>query len=469
MRKVIKSLCVGLTAGSVAMTPFGLNWNGLRINGLPAIELTSGTAYAAAAPRLIRDAEIENTIRAWASPVFEAAGLNAADVDIYLVNDSSINAFVAGGMNLFIHTGLLMRSKSPNQVIGVIAHETGHISGGHLARFQDKIKDASLTAILAMIVGAGAAVAGAGGAGIAVMGGGMGMAQSSMLAFSRTQEASADQAGMRYLEETGQSARGMADFFHILSGQELLNSSQQDPYVRTHPLTRDRIEAVDAQVAKSKFADAPDKPEFIEMHKRMLAKLSGFILSPPTTLSRFKEDDKSVAARYARAVAYYRLPDMAKALPLIDQLIAEEPNNAYFYELKGQMLFENGRGKEALAPYQKSVDLMPNEATLRVGLAQAMIERNDPALNKEAINNLRRATQREPLNAFAWSQLAIAYGRDEQLGMSALSSAEAALARGNKREARLQGARAEKLLPRGSPGWIRLQDIQSAARKSDDD
>ena len=468
MRKTIKSLCAGVVAGSVALTPLGLTWNGLRWDGAPAITLTAGAAQAAAAPRLIRDAEIENTIRAWASPLFEAAGLNAADVDIYLINDSSINAFVAGGMNMFFHTGLLMRSKTPNQVIGVIAHETGHISGGHLARLQDRMKDASITAILAMIVGAGAAVAGGAGAGMAVMTGGIGAAQSSLFSFSRTQEASADQAGMRFLEDTGQSARGMGEFFHILSGQELLNSSQQDPYMRTHPLTRERIDAVDAQIARSKFSDAPDTPANIEMHKRMIAKFTGFILSPATTLSRYKEDDKSVAARYARAIAYYRLPDMKRALPMIDELIAEEPDNAYFWELKGQMLFENGRGGEALAPYQKAVELMPNEATLRVGLAQAMIERADPALNKEAITHLRRATQREPLNAFAWSQLAIAYGRDDQLGMSALSSAEAALARGNKREARLQAARAEKMLPRGSPGWIRLQDIQAAARKDDD-
>lgn len=467
MRKFIKFLCAGLTAGSVALTPLGLDWSGLRFGGLPMIDVHSGAALAAPAPRLIRDAEIENTIRAWALPVFEAAGLNAADVDIYLINDSSINAFVAGGMNLFLHTGLLMRSKTPNQVIGVIAHETGHISGGHLARLQDRMKDASITAILAMIVGAGAAVAGGGAAGMAVMTGGMGLAQGNLLSFSRTQEASADQAGMRFLEETGQSSRGMGEFFHILSGQELLNSSQQDPYVRTHPLTRDRIDAVDAQIARSQFSDVPDKPENVEMHRRMIAKLSGFILSPPTTLSRFKEEERSVAARYARAIAYYRLPDLKRALPLIDQLIAEEPDNAYFYELKGQMLFENGRGSEALAPFEKAVELMPNEPTLRVLLGQAMIERNDPTLNREAIVHLRRATQREPLNAFAWSQLAIAYGRDDQLGMSALSSAEAALARGNKREARLQSARAEKLLPRGTPGWIRLQDIQAAARKDD--
>lgn len=453
MRKAIRVLCAGLVAGSVAAA---------------SVATTSVSASAASAPRLIRDAEIENTIRAFSSPVFEAAGLNARDVDIYLVNDPSINAFVAGGMNMFLHTGLLLRSKTANQVIGVIAHETGHISGGHLARLQDRLKDASLIAILTTILGAGAAVAGGGSAGAAVMTGGMSVAQNTILSYSRAQEAAADQAGLSFLEQTGQSAKGMHEFFEVLEGQELLNAGRQDPYMRTHPLNRERMESVESHLSRSRYTDAPDTPEFAELHRRMLAKLVGFVASPSHTLNRYKEGDRSIAARYARAIAYYRTPDMPKALAMIDELIAQEPNNAYFYELKGQALFENGRGAEALAPYRKSVALMPDEALLRVGLAQVMIERNDPVLNKEAIGHLQRATQREPLNGFAWQQLAIAYGRDEQFGMSALAQAEAAMTRNNKREARLQGGRAEKLLPRGSRGWLRAQDLLAAARKTDE-
>ena len=419
-------------------------------------------------PRLVRDAEIENTIRAYATPLFQAAGLSAADVNIYLINDSSLNAFVAGGLNLFLHTGLLMRSRTPNQIIGVIAHETGHISGGHLARFQGQIRNASIIAILAMIAGAGVAAAGGGDLGAAIMTGGPAVAQSQILGYSRAQESAADQAALSFLDATGQSVKGLADFFRIIEGQEMLTASRQDPYMRTHPLSRDRIEVVEQHLRTSQYSDTPDAPEFVDMHRRMLAKLEGFLLPPSQVLARYKEDDTRIEARYARAIALYRFPDLKRALPLIDGLIAEEPDNAYFHELKGQMLFENGRGAEALAPYQRAVELEPDAAPLRVDLARAMIERNDPALNKQAIVNLQRATRREPLNGFAWSQLAIAYGRDEQLGMSALAQAEAALARNNKREAWAQATRADKMLERGSGGWLRAQDIIAAARRTDD-
>jgi predicted Zn-dependent protease len=420
------------------------------------------------APRLIRDAEIENTIRAYATPLFQAAGLNATDINIYLVNDPSLNAFVAGGQNLFLHTGLIMRTQNANQLIGVIAHETGHIAGGHLARFEGPLRNASIIAILAMIAGVGVAAAGGGEAGAGIMLGGSSFAMSKVLSYSRAQEAAADQAGLSFLDATGQSAQGLSEFFRVLEGQEVLNVGRQDPYMQTHPLTRERIEAVQNHIRNSPNSAQPEPPEFDIMHKRMLAKLSGFLAPPNQTLSRYKEDDTRVEARYARAIAYYRMANIDKALPMVDALIAEEPENAYFYELKGQMLFENGRGEAAIPPYRRAVELRPEDAPMRVDLARAMIERNDPALNKEAILNLQRATRREPLNSFAWSQLAIAYGRDEQLGMSSLAQAEAALSRNNKREAWIQATRASKYFDRGTRGWVRAQDIIDAARRKDD-
>ena len=450
MLKAIKILCAGCLTGSLLLLPMA-----------PAIAQSK-------APRMIRDAEIENTIRAYATPLFQAAGLTATDVNIYLINDRSLNAFVAGGLNLFLHTGLLMRSKNANQVIGVIAHETGHISGGHLVRFQGPLQNASMIAILSLLAGVGVAAAGAGDVGAAIMMGGPAYANSQILSYSRSQESAADQAGLSFLEATSQSGQGLADFFHILESQELLSSSRQDPYMRTHPLTRERIENVDNHNRRSPYTNTPEPPEFEVMHKRMLAKLAGFLNPPSSTLSRYKENDPSVEARYARAIAYYRIPDLAKALPLVNQLIVEEPDNAYFYELKGQMLFENGRGAEALQPYQRAVELQPEAAPLRIDLARTMIEREDPALNKQAIVHLQRATQREPLNSFAWSQLAIAYGRDQQLGMSALAQAEAALSRNDKREAWIQATRAQKSFDKGTRGWTRSQDIIVASRRKDD-
>jgi predicted Zn-dependent protease len=413
---------------------------------------------------MIRDAEVENIIRTYATPLFEAAGLNAKDVDIYLIDDPTLNSFVAGGMNIFIHTGLIIRSKTPNQLIGVIAHETGHIADGHIARFTAHMEDMSTAAIIATILGAAGAIAGGGAAAMGGVVGSQAAAQNALLSYSRTQEGAADQAGLSFLDRSHQSARGLSEFFHYLEGEDLLSSTRQDEYLRTHPLTKDRIQAVDDHIARSPYSNVTDPPDLVDLHQRMVAKLSAFLNTPSATLVKYPESDKSIPARYARAIAYYRVPDLAHALPVIDGLIAQEPNNPYFYELKGQMLFENGRGAEALAPYQKSVDLLPDAPLLRIELAQVQLERNDQSLVKPAINNLQSATRRESTNGFAWDQLAIAYGRDAQLGMSALSSAEAAISRGDKRSARNYVARAEKALPRGSPGWLRAQDIKDAAR-----
>lgn len=423
----------------------------------------------AAGRRMIRDAEVENTIRTYATPLFEAAGLNAKDVDIYLIDDPTLNSFVAGGMNIFVHTGLIIRAKTPNQLIGVLAHETGHIADGHIARFTAHMQDLSKAAIIATILGTAGAIAGGGSAAMGGVLGSQAAAQNAILSYSRTQESAADQAALSFLDRSHQSAKGLSEFFHYLEGEELLSSTRQDEYLRTHPLTRDRIQAIDDYVARSRYSDEVDPPELMDMHKRMVAKLSAFINAPSYTLTKYAASDNSIEARYARAIAYYRIPDLAHALPLVDGLIADEPNNPYFHELKGQMLFENARAAEALAPYQKAVDLMPDAPLLRIELAQVQLERGDQKLVKPAIDNLQRATRREYANSFAWEQLAIAYGRDGQFGMSALSSAEAALARGDKREARNQVARAEKGLPRGSPGWLRAQDIKDAARRTRDE
>jgi predicted Zn-dependent protease len=323
--------------------------------------------------------------------------------------------------------------------------------------------------MIAAILGTAGAVAGGGSAAMGGVLGSQAAAQNALLNYSRTQESAADQAAMSFLDRSHQSAKGLSEFFHYLEGEELLSSTRQDEYLRTHPLTRDRVQAVDDHVAKSPYSGVVDPPELVDLHKRMVAKLSAFLNGPSATLIKYPASDNSIEGRYARAVAYYRTPDLARALPLIDGLIADEPNNPYFHELKGQMLFENGRGAEALAPYQKAVDLLPDAPLLRIELAQVQLERDDSKLVKPAIDNLQRATRREFANSFAWDQLAIAYGRDGQLGMSALSSAEAALARGDKRGARNQIARAEKSLPRGSPGWLRAQDIKDTARRTPDE
>lgn len=417
---------------------------------------------------LIRDAEIENTIRGFVAPVFEAADLDPQAIQINLVNDPQLNAFVAGGQRIFINTGLIQRVRTPNELIGVVAHETGHISGGHLARIQDELKAASNQMILAMLLGAAAAVAGQPAAGQGIMYGGASMATRSILQYSRTQESAADQAGLTFLERSGQSGAGLLSFLELLGGQELLLAGRQDPYMRTHPVNAERVDALRRRVEQSRFRSVPDSPERVASLARMQGKLAGFIEGLGGAARRYPEADNTLPARYARAIAYYRAARLDRAVPLIDELIAESPSDAYFLELKSQMLFENGRVAESLPPIEAAVKAMPDEPLLRLALGQVQVSLEDPALAKAAIANLEFAARRDADNPAIWHQLSIAYGRDNNRGMASYASAERFMLQGNKRDARGQANIALRLLPTGSPGWLRAQDILVATETDED-
>ena len=433
----------------------------------PALIVIVTTAFGASVHAgqvsLIRDAEIENTIRAYATPLFAAAGLESSSVKIHLVNDKRLNAFVAGGLRLFINTGLLLASETPNQVIGVIAHETGHIAGGHLARTDEALRGANVATILAAVVGAAAVVAGSPDAAVAVLLGGRAIAQQTLLKYSRGQEQAADQFAVSTLESTGQSARGMLEFLEKLEDQELLVASRQDPYLRSHPLTRGRIDFVRNHVANSAYSDALPRADYDAAFRRMQGKLHGFLDPATETFARYPTSDTSVEARYARAIAHYRRPDLERALPEIDSLIADDPEDAYFHELRGQMLFENGRGGEALGSYRRSVELAPGAPLIRVGLAQALVESNDRAALAEATGHLEIAVRQDDENAKAWRLLSIVHGRADRFGLSALASAERAMLTGRPKDARSFAQRAGKLLPAGSPGGLRAEEIERAA------
>jgi predicted Zn-dependent protease len=426
---------------------------------------TAPSAPQEARLRLLRDAEIEHIIRVYATPLFDAAGLDPAAISVYLIDDPTLNAFVAGGMNIFINSGLLMRSRDPLEVMGVIAHETGHIAGGHLARTHEALRTASIEQIITMVLGAAAAVVGGGDVGAAVITGGSSVAQRSLLQYSRTQESSADQAGISYLERAGFSSRGLLNFMDVLAGEEALLPDNQDPYLRSHPLTRERIDSLRAFVDRSRYSDKPAPPELVALHGRMVGKLIGFLEPLGRVLRRYPESDRSLEARYARAIAYYRASNLTKAMALLDELLAEYPQDAYFHELRGQILFENGRIEESVASYQRAVDLDPTEPLLRLGLAQAQLETERPEFTKPAQAHLEEVVRREERNGFAWRLLAIAYGRNDQIGMAALALGESALARNNPTEAKAQADRALRILPENSPAWLRAQDIRRAAKR----
>lgn len=432
--------------------------------------LGGNAAYAAGEPGLprIRDAEIEHYLRQWATPVWQVAGLDPNQVQIVLVGENQINAFVAGGLNIFIYTGLLVQSDNAGQVIGVMAHETGHIAGGHLARMGDAIENAQIVQILGLVLGAAAAAAsgGRGDAGLAGIGAGATAAQQSFLSFSRTQERSADQAGVNFLEASHQSARGMYEFMKKLQGQEFLSAQRQDPYLRTHPLTQDRVDFIDHFLQSSKYANAPWPPAYAEEHARMRGKLIGYLWPVARVFQRYKETDKSVEARYARSIAYHREAHENEALKLIDSLLAERPDDPFFNEQRAQFLFESGKVREAVAPYQKANQLFPHNSLIETELAQAMVETNDPRYETEALTALNEAVTVEQDNPLTWRMLAVIYGRRGDEGRASLAIAEQAFAEGRYVDARGQAKRAQKLLPAGSPGAIRAQDIEQAATKA---
>jgi predicted Zn-dependent protease len=412
----------------------------------------------------IRDSEIEQDIRILAGPVWRAAGLEPRDVGVYLVNDKQLNSFVAGGQAIFINTGLILRAENANQLIGVIAHETGHIVGGHILRAKEAMKNASIESIIAMVFAAAAGVAGRSGAPLY---GAMGVGERSFMRFSIAQEATADHAALNFLDRACQSARGLFKFFEILQANEMLSGDRQDQWTHTHPLTAQRIEYLREHVQRSRCSNAPDPSGSAELMRNIQIKLRAFLDPPATTLASFPEADNSVSARYARAIAYYRTPDLARALPAVDRLIRDFPNNPYYRELKGQMLFENGRGREAIRPYEDAVRLAPSASLLRISLSQVYIESGDQALNKRAIAYLNDASREEGRDSQVWRFLAVAYGRDNQIGMAALSLAEEALANGKKKPAIQEATRAQRLLARNTAAYSRADEIQREAERLD--
>jgi predicted Zn-dependent protease len=431
-------------------------------------------------PSFIRDAEIENYLHSLAAPLYRAADIDPNSITIVIVESNVVNAFVAEGMNEFFYTGLLQLTDSPEQLAGVIAHETGHIAGGHLIRGKEEMRNASAEAILGTIlaVAAGAA-SGNGGLAAGGMAGGTQIAERSFLSFSRAQEASADSAGLSFLDRAGVSARGMLEFFKKLAGQEMLPKDRQDEYVRTHPLTQDRIDVVQQHVDASPLKDARLADKFYDMHERMNAKLLGY-LQPETALLRYTDNDPRLTARYARAIALYRTGKPDRALALTDGLIKQEPTNPFFYELKAQIEFENSHIEDAIAHYKKANELLPDSPLLQQAYGHALLESKEQDKMGTrldlAIQHLLESNRLEDRTPMTWRFLASAWGRKAELtqdpryeAMASYALAEESVALGNDRAAGRLADRAMKGLPKGSPYWLRAQDIRLSTTAPEDE
>jgi predicted Zn-dependent protease len=416
---------------------------------------------------LIRDTEIEETLRKDAEPLMKAAGLRSDNIQILLINSKDLNAFAAP-RTMAVFTGLILETKNPNELQGVMAHEIGHLAAGHSAR-SDEMSAAGLKPfLLTMGLGVLAALAGSADGAIALAGSANYFGTLGAIGYSREQEGRADQAGATILDKAQVSGKGLADFFDNFRYQEVFDQSRRYAYFRTHPLSSDRIDSLRNRVAVLKDYNKTDSDAAMAEHKVMQAKLVAF-LSPQQAMTRYDEKDTSYPARYARAIAYYQMKEPDKALTRIDALLAEQPNNPYLWELKGQILFEFGRTKEAEAPQRKSVELKPDAPLLRVNLGQTLIALDDKAKIDEGIVELRKALLKEEDNALAWRILAEAYDRKGDDGLARLATAEYNFNTGDLKQARIFAMRAREMLPNSAPEWRRATDIVLASLPTKDD
>lgn len=422
-------------------------------------------AFAQNVP-VVRDAEIEALVRDYARPIFKAAGLAGDGIDIVLVNDQSFNAFVAG-RRLFINTGALMMAETPNEIIGVIAHEAGHIAGGHQQKLREQLERAKTMAIIATLLGAGAIVAGAStgsrglaGAGMGVAAGGGEMAQRSILAYQRTEETTADRSAITYLNATGQSGMGMLKTFARFQSALSLSGAQVDPYRISHPMPQERIANLEVLVKQSPYVDKVDPPALQQRHDMMRIKIAAYMGGQAAAARLIRKNPGSLASQYGEAQTAYLYGNLATALARTNALIKTQPKNAYFQELRGDILMKANKPKDAAEAYAKAVSLDPaRSGLLPVSLGQALMAVGTPDSLKKAVVQINNGIGRDKENAEGYRYLAQAYGELGNIAAAELATAEGHFYSGDYKNAKIFAMRAQQTMKRGEPGWLRAQDI----------
>lgn len=430
-----------------------------RLFQTAAIALASLIACLPAAAQGIRDAEIEAILREYTDPILEAAGLVPEDVQIFLINDPSLNAFVAGGQRIHLNTGLIIRTETPGQLKGVIAHETGHIAGAHGARRAQDLAAAARPGYISIGLGILAVAAGAPEVGAALIANAQQLTALGFFTHTRAQESSADQAALTYLEATGESPAGLVEFFEEFRYQEVLSQARRFEYFRTHPLAADRIARLRNRAAETGLLDVPPSERSVQQMDIMRAKLIGFLQPPVKVYQLYPKTDTSQPARYARSISALQSVDLPVAISEVNALIEESPENPYYHELKGQILFELGKIRESVGPHQRSVELAPHEPLLMINLARSMIARGDLGDLETGENYLRQAILADPENAFAWSELAKAMDKQGRRAEAELATAERSYHVGDYAGAQAFSRRAMANLERGTPLHRRAEDI----------
>lgn len=433
----------------------------LRVVVIAAL-LAAATALPARAVTLIRDAEIERALRELARPILQAAGLPANNIRIIVVNDRSMNAFVIDGRAIFIHSGLILRLDSADQLQSVIAHEAAHIANGHITRRLANLRNSQSAVLLGMALATVAAATGSPEAAAGIAAGSAGSAQRVFFSHTRAEEAAADNSSVRYMLSAGVDPKAGIEVLEIFRGQEALSVGRQDPYVRTHPLTRDRVRAMQGLVAANPpRRDQGDNADY--WFARAHGKLSAFTTSPARTLRDTRGATDAISVM-RQAVAFHRRPDPARAIERIGALAAAAPSDPYIQELQGQILLENRRAAPAVRAYARAVDLAPNEPLILGGYGRALLAVNTSDSNARAVRALERARDRDGQSSAILRDLGQAYARTGQPGLASLATAERYALQGRLDDAVLHATRAADRLPRGSAPWQRAQDVLSATQ-----
>ncbi|MET4478389.1 M48 family metalloprotease [Bradyrhizobium sp. F1.13.3] len=453
LRKKATALTSLVAAAAIALTPF------------------SAAHAQAKGPPVLRDTETEQLLREYTRPILRVAGLEKQNIQMVIVNEGSFNAFVADGRRIFVNYGAILQSETPNQIIGVLAHETGHLAGGHLSKLREQLANAQTQMIIAMLLGAGAMAVGStrgsgsagnnglANAGAAALAGPQEMIRRTLLSYQRQQEENADRAGVKFLTATQQSPKGMYETFKRFTSESLFAARGADPYLQSHPMPAERVASLQEFASASLYWDKKDDPALQLRHDMVRAKISAFMERPETVYRRYPLTNDSMPARYARAISTYLHGDLRSALAQIDALIQVQPNNAYFYEVRGQALLEGGKPAEAIPALRKAVALSNNAPLIEMLLGQALVGSDNKAYTDDAVRILRAAVAREPEAVLGYMQLAMAYGRKGDYAEADLASAQAAYLRGDNKTARELATRAKTRFAVGTPGWVKADDI----------
>lgn len=455
-RKKASALTALVTAAAIALLP------------LPAAQAQQK------GPPILRDTETEQLLREYTRPILRVAGLEKQNIQMVIINEASFNAFVADGRRIFVNYGAILQSETPNQIIGVLAHETGHLAGGHLSKLREQLANAQTQMIIAMLLGAGAIAVGStrgsnsagnnglANAGAAAIAGPQEMIRRTLLSYQRQQEENADRAGVKFLTATQQSPKGMYETFKRFTSESLFAARGADPYLQSHPMPAERVASLQEFASSSPYWDKKDDPALQLRHDMVRAKISAFMERPETVYRRYPQTNDSLPARYARAISTYLHGDLRSALAQIDALIQVQPNNAYFYEVRGQALLESGKPAEAIPALRKAVQLSNNSPLIEMLLGQALVGTDNKAYTDDAVRILRAAVAREPEAVLGYTQLAMAYGRKGDYAEADLASAQAAYLRGDNKTARELATRAKTRFAVGTPGWVKADDIVAA-------